>query len=261
MLSLLVHLVLFLGLKVVFYEASKPEEPNEKWLEFKDIENAPLMSDTDKRVKKQTRIKETSPSTLSSLSKPNQSAPNPLQKLMQQQMEQRSQGNKNGDGANTEPRTSGDIYLNSAGGGQSNPQIRQRLQSFLPKDLEIGDMVNLNTDYNLFFTFYSRMAEKVLWPWAQNVMGGFEKLRMTGQLGGARKAWVTIIEVLLDKEGKVVSIHPMQLSGTSEIDMAPTKAFNQAKDFPNPPSEMVEEDGYIHIRYKFIVYYNPQSQQ
>ena len=103
------------------------------------------------------------------------------------------------------------------------------------------------------------MAEKVIWPWAQQVMGGFETLRAQGQLGGTRKAWVTIVEVLLDKSGSVVSIQPMQLSGTQEIDAAPTKAFKQAKNFPNPPHEMVEEDGYIHIRYKFIVYYNPKQ--
>ena len=82
-------------------------------------------------------------------------------------------------------------------------------------------------------------------------------MKATGRLGNQRRAWLTTVEVILDKDGNLVSTSPMQLAGDWDIDNAPIRAFKQAKNFPNPPPEMVEEDGYIRIRYKFLVYYNP----
>jgi hypothetical protein len=236
----------------------EPEKPK-VWLELNDNSDSPLMSDSTKRVKKQTRARESSPSNLSTLTKPSPATPPPNPRSFSVSEENRSRGKSLGEALKTQSYDSGDLQFMNAGSGSVSPQARQQLQSFLPRDLELGDVTALNTDQNLFFTFYRRMAEKVIWPWAQNVTAGFEKLRMQNQLGSTSKAWVTVVEVVLDRNGTVVSTQPMQLSGLWEIDSAPTKAFNQAKNFPNPPADMVEEDGYIHIRYKFVVFYNPKG--
>lgn len=246
-LSILVHLVLVLGMKVLSYEWPTQREPPKQWLEFKDTPQMPVASDKTRRVEKETRTRETSPTTVSALNQP-QSRPN-------QQRPNLEPTPSIGQKLRSLTPSDNDVFLKSA--NTVSPSFKQQLQSFLPRDLEIGDVVALNTDQNLFFTFYRRMAEKVIWPWAQNVVAGFEKMKATGQLGGARRAWITTIEVVLDKNGTVVATQPMQLAGDWEIDNAPLKAFKQAKDFPNPPAEMVEEDGYIRIRYRFVVYYNP----
>lgn len=269
LLSILVHLVLFLGLKVAYYESEKDQPQEKTWLEFKDIESHPMMSDKDRRYKKQTRLKETSPETLSTLSKPENASQNTRPQPQQQQQEASGKGQGKGKGSSlgeflkNNTTDSGNVFLNQGqnGGGlqSATPQFRQQLRSFLPPEIDVGDMQNLNTDYNVYFTFYERMAQKIVWPWAQHVVAGFEKLRMSNQLGPGSRAWITVIEVLLDEKGSVVSVQPLQLSGFFEIDSAPAKAFKQAKNFPNPPREMLEEDGYIHIRYKFIVYYNPKA--
>lgn len=131
------------------------------------------------------------------------------------------------------------------------------LQSFLPPDIELGQVTALNTDQDIYYSFYRRMAEKVIWPWGQSVEQGVRKLREQGRLGGAQK-WITIVEVTLDPKGHVLNIQPLKLSGFWEIDQAPTLAFEQAKQFPNPPEGMLEEDGYIRIKYQFAVYYRPR---
>ncbi|MCC6138612.1 MAG: hypothetical protein IT287_08260 [Bdellovibrionaceae bacterium] len=234
-------------------------EPPKQWLVFEDKKQSPSMAAETKRVAKETRTKMTSPAAVNVLQpeNSNNSQLRPSMKELQQQST--SDGNDKKLEEMLHTSSDSEVFMNQS--AQVSSSQRQQLQSFLPPDLELGDMVALNTDQNLFFTFYRRMAEKIIWPWAQSVNAGFDKLRAQGQLGATSKAWVTIVEVVLDKNGTVVSTQPLQLAGEWNIDGAPMNAFKSAKNFPNPPVEMIEEDGYIRIRYKFVVYYNPSSRQ
>ncbi len=246
----MVHALLILSLKVATMDLLPPEDPPKLYVEFRDEQpQAPLMAESTQRVEKQTRTRDINPSSISSMQPPEQQA-NPM-----------TQKSKSSESLGEELRSINpspdDLFVSQT---QSlNSGVRQRLQSYLPPELEIGDMVALNTDQNIYYSFYRRMAEKVVWPWAQNVVGSFEKMKRRGELGGANKSWVTIIEVLLDKNGAVIAVEPLQLAGDSDMDTAPVRAFKIAKNFPNPPDEMVDEDGYIRIRYRFVVHYNPMA--
>lgn len=251
--SILLHILLLLSIRLASYEIKvETKPPTPEWLAFEEPKNTVRMSDKTQRVEKQTRTKITSPAAMNSL-QPETSNNSSLRNLKDLQKESYS----GTDELSKFDSKNGDLFMNQSARASSG--IRQQLQSYLPSDIELGDMVALNTDQNLFYTFYRRMAEKVIWPWAQSVNAAYEKLRAQGQLGGTGKAWTTIIEVVLDKNGNVVSTQPLQLAGEWDIDSAPVRAFKNAKNFPNPPIEMVEEDGYIRIRYKFVVYYNPSS--
>ena len=246
----MVHALLVLSLKVASMDLfTTEEEPPKLYVEFRDDPQQPMMSDATKRVEKQTRTRDINPTPITSMQPPEQQA-NP-----------QTQKNKKTDPIGEELRSinpsADDLFISQT--QNLNSGVRQRLQSYLPPELEIGDMVALNTDQNIYYSFYRRMAEKVVWPWAQNVVQGFERLKHRGELGGTNKSWVTIIEVLLDKNGVVVAVEPLQLAGDSDMDNAPIRAFKVAKNFPNPPDEMVDDDGYIRIRYRFVVHYNPQS--
>jgi len=46
-------------------------------------------------------------------------------------------------------------------------------------------------------------------------------------------------------------------SGLPAFDEAAVRAFAEARIFPNPPKEMVEEDGMIHLKYSFTVEFDP----
>lgn len=249
--SVLLHglLLIFLALYQPNIEIEKKELS--KWLEFKEPKNMPMMAEKTQRVEKQTRTKMTTNSAMSSM-EPKESTPASSLRSFNE-MREESYGNTKND-VQMQP-SSGDLFINQS--ARVSHAQRQQIQAYLPPDLELGDMVALNTDQNLFFTFYRRMAEKIIWPWAQSVTASFDKMRAQGQLGASRKAWVTILEVILDRNGNVIETAPLQLAGEYDIDSAPVRAFKNAKNFPNPPIEMVEEDGYIRIRYKFVVYYNP----
>lgn len=255
--SILLHALLYVLMLLSNYRIEVTEkEPPKTWLEFEDQRNRPMMSDTTKRVEKQTRTKITSPAAISALQPPTTGTSLRSLKDLKEQSFSQNEEQKN----SLRPSTnSGDLFMSQS--ARASSSTVQQIQSYLPQELELGDMVALNTDQNLFYTFYRRMNEKLVWPWAQSVTAAFEKLKAQGQLGSSRKAWVTILEVLLDKNGNVVSTQPLQLAGEWDMDSAPVNAFKSAKTFPNPPIEMVEEDGYIRIKYKFVVYYTPGPQR
>ena len=252
--SLLIHIILYLLMQLFTYKIPDIPEKTQTWLEFEDKKNSPSMAEQTKRVEKQTRTKITSPAAISALQPPVTGSS--LRSL--KELKERSYSKTTGE-REWQPSANGDLFMQQAARASSSSV--QQLQSYLPSELELGDVVALNTDQNLFYTFYRRMAEKIIWPWAQNVTANFEKMKAQGQLGTSGKAWVTIIEVLLDKNGNVISTQPLQLAGEWDMDSAPINAFKAAKTFPNPPIEMIEEDGYIRIKYKFVVYYNPSPRQ
>jgi TonB family protein len=250
-LSLMVHALLILSLKVSSMGLFKEAEPPKLFVEFREEPQAPLMGESTQRVERQTRTRDINPSSISSMQAPQQQS-NPTSR-------KNEKAGSLGEQLRSINPSEDDLFIPQSHQNISSG-IRQRLQSYLPPELEIGDMVALNTDQNIYYSFYRRMAEKVVWPWAQNVISGFERLKRRGELAGANKSWITIIEVTLDKKGAVIAVEPLQLAGDADMDNAPMRAFKSAKNFPNPPTEMVDEDGYIHIRYRFVVHYNPYRQ-
>ncbi len=248
----MVHALLLLSLKVISLNIPEEKAPPRLFVEFRDDPTSPVMAESSQRVEKQTRTRDINPSAITSMQSPQQQA-NPTAKKDDEK------SNSLGEQLRSINPSDDDLFISQTQPTLSSG-IRQRLQSYLPPELEIGDMVALNTDQNVYYSFYRRMAEKVVWPWAQSVISGFERLKRRGELGPVSKSWVTIIEVLLDKNGAVIAVEPLQLAGDSDMDGAPIRAFKTAKNFPNPPLEMIDEDGYIRIRYRFLVHYNPSRQ-
>lgn len=128
----------------------------------------------------------------------------------------------------------------------------------LPDDVKFGDFTALNTDRHLYYTFYSRIEEMIRPRWvnyAKAVVYGVEmgSIRVDG-----RATWVTKLEILLDPKGNFKKAILHEGSGVRNLDAAPVQAFRDALQFPNPPAEMVKEDGSIHIYYAFSVNVMPR---
>jgi len=66
------------------------------------------------------------------------------------------------------------------------------------------------------------------------------------------------IEIVLDKKGQFVRSHIYKSSGFPDLDQVAIVAFKDAAPFPNPPREMIEQDGYLHLHYGFMVQFAPQ---
>jgi TonB family protein len=126
----------------------------------------------------------------------------------------------------------------------------------LPDDIKIGAFTALNTDRYMFYSFYSRIEELIRYRWEakiQNSVVGLNPAHFTS----SNKIWTTYLEVWIKPTGELHSTHLMKESGIKTFDNSALISFQEAKFFPNPPSEMIKEDGLIHLKYAFSVHYDP----
>lgn len=127
----------------------------------------------------------------------------------------------------------------------------------LPENISIGAFTALNTDRFQFYTFYSRVEDLVRFRWESQIKNSieyFDRFNLLKTL--AEKDWKTEIEFLIDAKGNLVKSIIIKESGVNKFDSSAIKAFEEARVFPNPPKEMLRPDGFIHLRYGFVVNFN-----
>lgn len=128
----------------------------------------------------------------------------------------------------------------------------------LPREVEIGSFTALNTDRYLYYSFFSRIEELIRFNWENMVRQSIDRTppdRFKTNISGT---WNTQLEIWLKPNGEFHSAHLLKESGFRGFDQAAAQSFAQARIFPNPPKEMVEEDGFIHLKYYFQVHYEPK---
>ncbi|MCE3010097.1 MAG: TonB C-terminal domain-containing protein [Proteobacteria bacterium] len=128
----------------------------------------------------------------------------------------------------------------------------------LPDDIRVGSFTALNTDRYLFYSFFARIEELIRFRWEEMVERGLQNTPRATLKASMNDRWVTHLEVWLRPTGEFHSFHILKESGIRAFDQAAIQAFVQAKFFPNPPREMVEEDGFVRLQYSFQVNVNPQ---
>lgn len=129
----------------------------------------------------------------------------------------------------------------------------------MPHDVKVGSFTALNTDRYLFYTFYARMEELIRFRWETRVQQAINTLDRPTLANIGDRNWVTHVEFLLDKNGYLQKALLMKESGIRAFDVAAIAAFRDARIFPNPPREMIQEDGFIHIKFSFTVNYSPPA--
>lgn len=129
----------------------------------------------------------------------------------------------------------------------------------MPKDMKVGAFTALNSDRYLFYTFYARMEELIRFRWESRVQNAIDSFDPQTLSFSGNRNWVTQVEFLLDKNGYLKSAVIMKESGIVAFDLAAINAFRDARVFPNPPPEMVQEDGFIRIKFGFTVNYSPPT--
>lgn len=127
----------------------------------------------------------------------------------------------------------------------------------LPTDVKVGSFTALNTDRYLYYTFYARIEELVRFRWESMVSDAIHGFDRNTLMTAGNRNWVTQVEFLLDRTGLLKSAVIMKESGIQRFDLAAVNAFKDARIFPNPPQEMIKEDGMIHLRFTFNVNYRP----
>jgi TonB family protein len=122
-----------------------------------------------------------------------------------------------------------------------------------PDDIKFGDFTALNTDRQLYYSFYSRMEEMIRGRWVNYARAVVYGIENGSEKVSGHATYTTQLEVILDKEGTFSRAILHSSSGSRGLDSAPVQAFRDAQQFPHPPPEMVKEDGTIHIYYAFSV--------
>lgn len=136
--------------------------------------------------------------------------------------------------------------------------MRSTVGESLPDNVSIGDFTALNTDQYQFYTFYARVEDLVRYRWESHVRNAIEYFDRRAVVKNiSQKTWITQIEFLIDPQGHLKKAILLKESGIGLFDQSSVRAFQDAKVFPNPPKEMVQSDGFIHLRYSFHVYFNP----
>ncbi len=132
------------------------------------------------------------------------------------------------------------------------------MQKFLP-EVKSGSFTSLNADQFLFYTFHARTSQQIGNRWTENLRYLLNRMPTSEYDRIARGTNVTEFEVLMTPEGKFVKVLYHRKSKSEELDEAAVLAIVRASPFVNPPEEMVQDDGYIHLNYSFRVHLRPRS--
>lgn len=139
------------------------------------------------------------------------------------------------------------------------PQGFSTVGETLPNELEVGSFTSLNTDRYLFYSFFVRIEDLIRYNWESYVKDTINRTPRSHFLQQSGDTWITQVEIQLKPNGEFHRALLLKSAGIEGFDWAAVDAFSQAKLFPNPPQEMIEEDGLIHLQYSFTVRYRPTA--
>lgn len=116
----------------------------------------------------------------------------------------------------------------------------------------LGDQTVLSTREFRYYSYYNRIKELLRQYWKPNVE---RKLAMIWARGKQLEdnELTTKLLVFLDDKGNIKKIAKLSGSGFQDLDEAATEAFQKAAPFPNPPKGIVDPDGFVRVRWDFIL--------
>ena len=156
----------------------------------------------------------------------------------------------------TEERTP--LQLPGFGSTSSRPTIPASVQQQMPPGVRLGNITALNTDQHRFYSFNQRLLSRFVPLWGNRVRSALYKWLQDNKPPAISKSWVTNVEVIMNEKGEILDVKPFRLSGLWGIDNASIESFKQVQNVPNPPQEMVDENGYIHLQFQTEVIWVPQ---
>lgn len=230
-------------IEITDLESNKTDKaPNEKQIVKTIVENqlpapntpAEFISDQTNRTKKQTQAE-----TLG-------------------QFQQKKQALYNTE--KNEKQTSsqdGDFFKQQHHGLQQNQSdISQYSQSEyrLPRTIQSGQVTNLNTDADIYASFYNRVTDLVYIRWVQKIRSVWSFTSNETKIAMQNRIWTTDVEIHLNAKGEFLKGLIMKKSGFKPFDDAAVFGFKDANYFPNPPKAKVDSDGLIRLKYRIGVH-------
>ncbi len=128
----------------------------------------------------------------------------------------------------------------------SSPNLAAVAPSNYLPEIRIGDETLLNTREYRYASFYIRMKRQMEATW--------DPLEVIHSQRLGRTQYVTTLQITLQKGGALDEVHVVQSSGNRRLDQEAIDAVRRAAPYLNPPPQLVEPDGLIHIKpWGFIV--------
>jgi TonB family protein len=121
------------------------------------------------------------------------------------------------------------------------------------KDIQSGEQTVLNTREFRYYTYYSRIRRQLSHHWEPKVKEKLSRIFRQGRRIASDKDHITKLLIILNPQGELVKVQVVGASGVHDLDDAATEAFRSAAPFPNPPAGIVESDGYVKIRWDFVL--------
>lgn len=120
------------------------------------------------------------------------------------------------------------------------------------EDIIQADRTVLSTREFRYFSYYHRIKELLRQYWKPAVE---RKLSLIWAKGTTIRTeeLTTQLLILLNQKGEITKISRVGSSGLSDVDNAAVEAFQKAAPFPNPPKGIVDSDGFVRIRWDFIL--------
>lgn len=127
----------------------------------------------------------------------------------------------------------------------------------LPQDIKVGSFTSLNTEYNSHYSFFARIEDLIYLRWVERVHAAMKQLEGKNLPYNRNNEWFTEVEILIDRTGQYQKTLVLKTSNVSLFDQAIGDAFRDANIIPNPPQDLVQPDGFLHLGYRFNVKYSP----
>ena len=128
----------------------------------------------------------------------------------------------------------------------------------LPEDIQLSETTNLNTDSNIYYSFYDRIDQLVRIRWIERVDYYWNRISLAFKKDKlSNKIWSTTFEIKLKANGEFHSASILRSSGYGPFDESAVYAFKSAGFFPNVPRAKVEPDGFVRLKYRFSIHIGP----
>ncbi|MBX3022823.1 MAG: TonB family protein [Bdellovibrionales bacterium] len=164
-------------------------------------------------------------------------------------------------GMDTQPRARREegVGLPTVGGNQSMREVAigpSSVAEFIP-GVEQGEFTALNTDQFTYYSFFARINEQIRNRWVTGIRNYMAQLSTKDHEMLSKIDRQTVVEIILTPNGEFSSSVLEHSSGDRVLDQTTVDAFRAAAPFLNPPRGIVESDGFIHLRYGFVVRFRP----
>lgn len=121
------------------------------------------------------------------------------------------------------------------------------------KGFKEGEQTMLNTREYVFYGYFQRIRERLDRAWDHSLKDRLMKYFYRGRQLASETDYMTQLLVVLDPQGRITKVQIIGASGTTDIDEAAIKAFNDAGPFPNPPKGLVDTSGQVLVRWDFVL--------